>query len=86
MDNDATYYTSKFIKKFCTKVELLCIIWLVQSPDLNLIKNLRRIIKIRVSGYYHRIYSIEKMKITISKEWEKLTEEDYRKYIESIHQ
>lgn len=27
LDNSALYYTSKYTKKFCTKVELLRIIW-----------------------------------------------------------
>ncbi len=48
MDNGAAYYTSKYIKKFYTKVGLLCMIWPAQLPDLNPIKNLWHIIKIRL--------------------------------------
>lgn len=36
----AAYYTSKFIKKFYTKLGLLYIIWPVQCLDCNSIKNL----------------------------------------------
>ncbi len=79
MDDGAAYHTSKYTKKFCTEVGLLRMIWPAQSPDLNPIKNLWRIIKIRVSSRRHQIHSVEEMRVAISKEWEKLTEEDYRK-------
>ena len=74
------------IGEMSAEVGLLRMIWPAQSLDLNPIENLWRIIKIRVSGYRHRIHSVEEMKVAISEEWEKLTEEDYRKCIESMHQ
>ena len=86
MDDGAAYHTSKYTKKFCAEVGLLRMIWPAQSPDLNPIENLWRIIRIRVSGYHHKIHSVEEMRVAISEEWEKLTEEDYRKCIESMHQ
>ena len=46
-------------------------------PDLNPIENLWRIIKIRVNAQQHRIHFLEEMK--------KVTEEDFRKCIESMH-
>ena len=85
MDDGAGYHTSKNIKKFCAEVGLLRMIWPAQLPDLNSIENLWRIIKIRVSSHRHYIHSVEEMTVAISEEWEMLTEEDYRKYIESMH-
>ena len=85
MDNGAAYHTSKYIKTLCRDVGLLRVIWAAQSPDLNPIGNLWHIIKIRVSGQRHRIRSVEEMRIAISEEWERLTEEDYRKCIENMH-
>ena len=60
-------------------------IWPAQSPDLNPIENLWRIIKGRVSSRRHQIHTVEEMKVAISEEWEQLTKEDYRKCIESMH-
>lgn len=85
MDDGTSYHTSKYTKKSCAEVGLLRMIWPAQSPDLNPIENLWRIIKIRVSSRRHQIHSVEEMRVAISEEWEKLTEEDYRKCIESMH-
>ncbi len=59
--------------------------WLLQLLDLNSIENLWQIIKIRVSSRGHRARMIEKLKVAIQEEWERLTEKNYRQYIECIH-
>ena len=78
MDDGARYHTSKMTTAYCRRIGL------IQSPDLNPIENLWRIIKIRVSAQRHRIHSLELMKKVIKEEWEKLTEEDFRACIESM--
>lgn len=85
MDDGAAYHTSKFTNKFCREASLLRMIWPAQSPDLNPIENLWRLIKIRISGRRHRIRTVEEMKDAIKEEWGRLTEEDSRKCIESMH-
>ncbi len=60
-------------------------IWPAQSPDLNPVENLWRLIKIRVSERRHRIRTVEEMKDAIKEEWERLTEEDFCKCVESMH-
>ncbi len=76
IDDGAGYHTSKMTTKWCQKFGLYVP---SQSPDLNPIENLWRIIKTRVSTQRHRIHSLEEM---IQEEWDKLTE-DFRKCIES---
>lgn len=76
MNNGAIYYISKYTKKFSTKVELLCIIQLVQSLDLNYIKNYQYINKIQVCSYYYNIYLIKEIKVVINDEYKKLTEKN----------
>ena len=84
MDDGTQYHTSKMTIKWCQKFGLLHMLWPAQSPGLNPIKNLWRIIKIRVSAQKHRIYLLEKMQKVIQEKWDKLTEEDFCKCIESI--
>ena len=85
MDDGAGYHNSKKTAKWRQKRGLNRMSWPAQSPDLNPIENLWRIIKIRVSAQRHRIYSLEEMEKVIEEEWDKLTEEDFRKCIESMH-
>ena len=84
MDDGAGYHTSKSTTKWRLQAGLIRMDWPAQSPDLNPIENLWRIIKLRVSGRRHRIHSVDEMKRAIQEEWEKLTEEDFRKCIESM--
>lgn len=57
---------------------------LAQSLNLNPIKNLQYIIKIRVSAQKQQIYSLNEMKKIIQEKFDKLTKEDFCKYIESM--
>lgn len=77
MHDGASYHTSKFTTKFCRQAGLLFMNWPPQSPDLNPIENLGRIIKIRVKSRRHRARTVEELKVAIPEEWERLAEEDY---------
>jgi hypothetical protein len=56
-----------------------------QSPDLNPIENLWRIMKLRISKRRHRIHSIEEMEQVIREEWENLTPADWEGCIKRMH-
>ena len=84
MDDGAAYHTSKKVQEWSRLHGLKRMDWPAQSPDLNPIENLWRIIKIRVSARRHQIHTIEAMEQAITKEWKLLKEEDYRRCIESM--
>ena len=84
MDDGASYHTSKKVIDWGRRNGLLRMDWPPQSPDLNPIENLWRIIKIRVSARRHQIHTIEAMEQAIREEWALLTEEDFRRCIESM--
>lgn len=84
MDDDAAYHISKKMLDWGRINDFNRMDWPAQSPDLNPIENLWRIIKLRISARRHQIHTIEAMKQTIKEEWDLLTEKDYKKYIESM--
>ena len=84
IDDGAAYHTSKKVLDFGREVGLLRIKWPAQSPDLNPIENLWRIIKIRFSARRHQIHSVEAMTEELVNEWDKLTARDFQKCIASM--
>ena len=84
IDDGAWYHTSKRTMKWCQKFGLLRMLWPAQSLDLNPIKNLWCIIKIRVSAQRHWIHLLEVMQKVIHEEWDKLMKKDFCKCIESM--
>lgn len=63
----------------------LCILdyWLASSPDFNPIEQIWRLLKQRlaVRGPWLRI---EDLKVALQEKWDKLTQDDIRKYIKTM--
>jgi len=84
MDDGAKYHTSKIVQEYEKALFIHRMWWPAQSPNLNPIENLWRIIKLRISKRRHRIQSISEMEEVIREEWAKLTPNDWQKCIKSI--
>ena len=84
MNDEATYHISKKIITWKQLHDLKRMNWSIQSFNLNLIKNLWRIIKIRVNVRRHQIYNFEAMKRTIIEKWKLLTKKNYKRCIENM--
>ena len=54
------------------------------SPDLNPIENVLRIMKQRLKTYPAFPDTVEKPKIAVQGEWDRLRPQDWNKYIDSI--
>lgn len=61
----ASHHASKFTTEFCPQAGFLGMIWPPQLPNLKLIENIWRIMKIRVNSYRHQAHTVKAFKVAI---------------------
>lgn len=83
-EDNSRVHVSKKSKKWKEENEIICLPWPAQSPDLNPIENLWKVLKenIQKGGTFPR--SIEELKIALNEEWRRLSPNLLFKLVDSM--
>jgi transposase len=79
MEDNASVYKAKYTQAWHVYHGLRKMFWPANSPDLNLIEDVWRLLKYQVSRRFPK--TIDELCIILYEEWDKLLPEDHLKYI-----
>jgi hypothetical protein len=84
MEDGASSHTAKLTKKAHAAYRIIRMKWPANSPDLNPIENVWRLLKYRAGKRFPK--TKKEVRCYIEEEWEKMTVEDFQKYVRSMPQ
>jgi len=82
MEDNASVHTAKFTQAWHIYYGFNKMNWPANSPDLNPIENVWRLLKYRVGKRFPK--TIDQLKQYLIEEWDKLTVDDYIKYVKEM--
>ena len=83
-EDNAAIHTSKTSKKWKEENGFTCLAWPPQSPDLNPIENLSKILKDNIRRKMNFPKSVNELKVALAKEWSRLDPQLLFRLIESM--
>lgn len=82
MEDNASIHTAKYTRAWHAYYGFNKMEWPANSPDLNPIENVWRILKYRVGRRFPQ--TVDELRQYVTEEWDKLSPQDYLKYIEEM--
>ena len=81
MPDNAPCHTAKSVKTFLSEKDAAVMEWLVQSPDMNPIENVWKLLNERAKEKNPR--NVEELWTNLKREWEKISIDEYKILIHS---